>query len=129
MQERMAILKRLPRTIEEVRTEIRWKPGSAARHLLKRKLRGHLRSDATLADYEQIIQSVLTTSDATVYLYWHEDVAYPTIVCSLAGKLWLVMFSIDGIMETAFVVENPDSYLQPSLFERIGTLDEVLHGS
>lgn len=31
-------------------------------------------------------------------------------------------------MESAFVIENSDSYLQPSLFERIGTLDEVLHG-
>ena len=91
MQARTAILERLPETIAEMRAEIRWKPGSAARHLLKRKLREHLPSDATLADYEQIIQRVLTASDATVYLYRHEDVVYPTIVCPLAGKVWLVM--------------------------------------
>jgi len=129
MQEETAILKRLPRIIEEVRSEIRWKPGSAARHLLKRKLRGHLPSDATIADYEQIVQRVLTTSEATIYLYRHEDVVYPTVVCPFGGKLWLVMFSVDAVIETAFAVENPDSYLQPALFERIGTLDEVLHGS
>lgn len=129
MQERTAILNRLPQIIQEVKTEIHWKPGSAARHLLKRKLRGHLPVNATLADYEKTIRSVLSTADATVYLYWHQDVAYPTVVCPLDGDLWLVMFSLDAVMETAFVIENPDSYLQPSLFDQIGSLDEVLHES
>lgn len=41
----------------------------------------------------------------------------------------LKMFSADAIMETAFVIENPDSYLQSSLFEQVGSLDEVLHES
>lgn len=85
--------------------------------------------NATLADYEKTIRSVLSTADATVYLYWHQDVAYPTVVCPLDGDLWLVMFSLDAVMETAFVIENPDSYLQPSLFDQIGSLDEVLHES
>ncbi len=123
------ILSRLPEVIQEVKEEIHWKPGSAARHLLKRKLRGHLPANATLADYERIIRSVLTTSDATVFLYWHQDVAYATVVCQVDGDLWLVMFSLDAIMETAFVVENPDSYLRPTLFERIGSLEEVLNDS
>ena len=69
MQERTAVLNRLPQIIQKVLAEIRWKPGSAARHLLKRKLRGHLPAETTLADYEQTIRRVLTTSEATVYLY------------------------------------------------------------
>lgn len=129
MQERVAIINRLPEIIQKVKAEIRWKPGSAARHLLKRKLRGHLPADATLAHYDEIIHSVLSRPDATVYLYWHRDIAYPTVACPLDEDLWLVIFSLDAIMETAFVVENPDSYLQPTLFERIGSLDEVLHES
>jgi hypothetical protein len=51
------------------------------------------------------------------------------VVCPLDGNLWVVMFSADAIMETAFVIENPDSYLQPNLFEQIGSLGEVLHES
>ena len=129
MQERKAVLNRLPQIIQKVQEEIRWKPGSAARHLLKRKLRGHLPTIATLADYEQIIRRILTTSEATIYLYRHQDIIYPTVICPLDRNLWMVMFSADAIMETAFVIENPDSYLQPSLFERVGSLDEVLHGS
>ncbi len=129
MHERTAVLNRLPQIIRKVQTEIRWKPGSAARHLLKRKLRGHLPAKATLVDYEQTIRRVLTTPEAIVYLYWHQEIVYPTVVCPLEGNLWMVMFSADAFMETAFVIENPDSYLQPSLFERVGSLDEVLHES
>lgn len=129
MIEKAAVLNRLPQIIREVQAEIRWRQGSAVRHLLKRKLRGHLPANATLADYEETIQRVLATSNATVYLYRHQDNVYPTVVCSLDGDVWLVMFSLDAIMETAFVIENPDSYLQPALFERIGSLDEVINGT
>lgn len=129
MQSRAEILEQLPDVIQDVQAEVRWKPGSATRHLLKRKLRGHLPAKATLVDYEKTIQRVLSTPDATVYLYWHENVVYPTVVSALDAVVWLVMFSLDGILETAFVVENPDSYLNTSLFERIGTLDEVAHES
>jgi hypothetical protein len=97
--------------------------------LLKRKLRGHLPPSATLADYEQTIRAILTAPDAIVYLYRHETTFYPTVVHLTGGRLWLAMLTPDGVMETAFVVENPDSYLQPSLFERIGLLEEVFHGA
>lgn len=36
------------------------------------------------------------------------------------------MFALDGILETAFVVEWPDKYLGKREFELIGTLGEVL---
>ena len=48
--------------IRLVQRQICWKPGSAIRHLRKRKKRGHLTIDAELAEYEQIIRSVIFES-------------------------------------------------------------------
>ena len=125
MQRDQAIAQ-LPVVIRRVQSEIRWKPASAARHLLKRKLRGHLPADATLDDYNRMIDTVLTTDTAHVYLYWHGHDAYPTVVTVLDGNYWLVIFSWDGVLESAFVVKHPASYLIPPHFESIGLLREVL---
>ena len=112
--------------IESVRSEVRWRPGSAARHLLKRKLRGHLPDDATLEDYERVILTILEDVHAQVYTYWHGEVAYVTVGTVFQERHWLVMFSLDGWMESAYVVENPDRYLSKSVFELIGSLNEVI---
>jgi hypothetical protein len=66
--------------IRSVQSKIHWKPGSAVRHLLKRKLRGHLPVEATIDDYEHVIQTVLTETQAQVYLYRHDDMLYISIV-------------------------------------------------
>ena len=112
--------------IRQVRSDVRWKPGSATRHLLKRRLRGHLPTDATLGDYERIIQSVLEDAQAQVYVYWHKDTPYVTVVSILQRQHWLVMFSLDGLMESAYVVEHPERYLSKPVFEWVGSLSEVL---
>jgi hypothetical protein len=93
---------------------------------LKRRLRGHLSADATLNDYERIIQSVLEDIQAQVYVYWHKDTPYVTAVSILQGQHWLVMFSLDGWMESAYVVEHPEHYLNKPVFEFVGLLGEVL---
>jgi hypothetical protein len=49
MQRDQAIAQ-LPAVIRRVQSDMRWKPDSAARHLMQRKLRGHLPADATLID-------------------------------------------------------------------------------
>lgn len=112
--------------IRQVRSSVRWKPGSATRHLLKRRLRGHLLADATLSDYERIIQSVLEDAQAQVYVYWHKDTPYVTVVSVIQDRHWLVMFSLDGLMESAYVVEHPDRYLSKPVFDPLGSLSEVL---
>jgi len=117
---------RIADAIRSVQSEVRWKPGSAARHLLKRKLRGHLPPDATLGDYERIILTVLKDADAQVYVYWHHDTPYVTIVAVIQGHHWLVMFALDGLMESAYIVENPDRYLSKPVFDLLGPLSEVL---
>jgi hypothetical protein len=38
------------------------------------------------------------------------------------------MFSYDGMMESAFVVERPERYLSKPGFEQIGLLSEVENG-
>ena len=111
--------------IKTVRVQIRWKPGSALRHLQKRKLRGHLPSTATLADYEAVIVAVLNDRSAQVYHYWYNQVAYTAIVGSVENREWLIMFACDGVLESAFVVERPELYLRKPGFEYLGLLGEI----
>lgn len=112
--------------IKSVKSEVRWKPGRAVRHLLKRKLRGHLPDDASLEDYERIIQTVLDNWNATVYVYRYNDVPYVVIVAIIQDHHWLVMFGLDGLMESAYVVDRPEYYLNKPAFEIFGPLNEVL---
>lgn len=113
------------KAIQIIQTQIRWKPGSAIRHLEKRKRRGHLPPTATLKDYEDIILAVLQHKSVQVYRYWYNQIPYVTLVATINNKPWLVMFSYDGILESAFVIENPTEYLNKPGFEEIGLLSEV----
>lgn len=112
--------------VQSVKLQVNWRPGSAARHLLKRKLRGYLPTEATLSDYEHIIQTVLENTQAKVYIYRHNDIPYVAVLAVLQGHHWFVMFALDGLMESAYVVENPDTYLAKPVFELVGSLNEVL---
>lgn len=111
--------------INSVRQELRWKPDSASRHLQKRKRRGHLPKSATLAEYEGVILAVLQDEAAQVYRYWFAQTPYVTVVADVEKRRWLVMFSYDGVLESAFVIERPERYLRKPGFELIGRLDEV----
>ena len=112
--------------IRSVRSQVRWKPGSVVRHLLKRKLRGHLPSGATLADYERTVWAVLQDPQAQVYLYRYRDTPYVAVIAVVEQRHWLVMFAMDGVMESAYVVERPEHYLSHPAFEYIGALSEVM---
>jgi len=112
--------------IRSVRSQVRWKPGSAVRHLLKRKLRGHLPSGATLDDYERMVWTVLQDQQAQVYLYRYRDALYVAVVAVVEQHYWLAMFTMDGVMESAYVVERPEYYLSHPAFEGIGSVSEVM---
>jgi hypothetical protein len=112
--------------IRAVRSQIRWKPGSAVRHLLKRKLRGHLPSGATLDDYEHMVWTILQDSRAQVYLYRYHDTPYVAVVTMVEQRHWLVMFAVDGVMESAYVLDRPEYYLSNPAFEFVGSLREVM---
>lgn len=121
----MSGYKEIVKAIKAVRAQIRWKPNSAMHHLQKRKSRGHLPANATLKDYENIILKVLQNKSAEVYHYWYNRMPYVTVVSAIENKHWLVMFSYDGILESCFVLERPERYLDKPGFERIGFLGEV----
>ena len=116
----------IAQTIHKVRQAVRWKPESAERHLQKRKQRRHLPENATLDDYENQIRQIISSGSSQIYLYWYENVPYVTVVTSLEKNAWLVMFDLNGIMETAFVVKHPENYLHSPEYEYIGRVSEVL---
>lgn len=112
--------------IKAIQAQVRWRPGSETGHLLKRKVRNHLPLSATLADYECIILDVVNDRDARVFIYWHETVPYPTVVATIDNRTWLVMCDLDGVLESAYIVERPGHYLNRPVFELLGTLGEIL---
>lgn len=73
-----------------------------------------------------MIQSVVRNDLNHVYVFTVNEVPYISIVESSADWPWLVMFDQHGMMETAFIVENPQSYLSKPEFRRIGSVEEVL---
>lgn len=112
--------------LRQVQQQVRWRPGKAEVHLAKRVALGHLPAQATLATYEAIIQTVVQTPTAVVWLYHWGAALYPTVVTEVAGVLWLVMCGSDGMMETAFPPEDPATYLADPRFTRVGTVEELL---
>jgi len=87
---------------------------------------GNLASDATQAEYDQVIHSVISDRTSTVYLYNYNSVAYVAVVGIIQRQTWLIMFALDGVLESAYVVERPKLYLSNFAFDRLGTLQEVL---
>jgi roadblock/LC7 domain-containing protein len=63
---------------------------------------------------------------ANVYAYVYDRVIYPTLTAIVAGKLWLVMMRMDGVMETSFPPDNPEKYLNNNYFICLGILEELL---
>ena len=112
--------------IRKLRKEVTRKPGAATRHLLKRKLRGHLPVDASLKDYDQLIGHLLENNEAAIYVYYTGEISYLAVVARFDNKVWLVIMSFEGVMETAFVVENPDAYLERDEFQFFGLMGEVI---
>ena len=123
---RQVIVGRVRDAIWLIRSQIRWKSGKAIQHLQTRIHYGHLPPSATLTEYEAIIVGSVNDDFADVYLYTWDEKSYPTIVSTYQGQRWLVMFGIDGVMETAFPPTDPDEYLADIRFQFLGTLEELM---
>ncbi len=61
-----------------------------------------------------------------MYLYAHDDVTYVAVAGSIQGQTWLIMFDLDGVLESAYIVDRPDLYLRKFVFDRLGALEEIL---
>lgn len=82
-------------------------------------------SGTSLAEYEAIISTILHNSEAKVYLFQYGDVFYPTVVAPYQGQVWLVMFGMNGVMETAFPPDDPVIYFQDPKYHLLGSIQEL----
>ena len=112
--------------IQSIRQKVAWKPGKDLQHLDKRKSMGHLPQNHTLADYNQIIQSIALESNNRVYLYIFGQARYYGIVGNTLGIEWLVLISSEGVMETAFPPDDTQGYIDKRGFEYLGKVGEFL---
>ena len=85
------IREQIAKAIRSIQHSVTWKPGSDIRHLDKRKRRGHLPVDATVADYEQLIRAIASDNNALVYLYDHEHSQYIAIAGKIQVEIWMVI--------------------------------------
>jgi hypothetical protein len=93
----------------------------------KRIRQGHLPPATTLAEYEAIILAIVSHPDAFVFVYRYGSTDYPTLVAPYQGRIWLVMFNLDGIMETAFPPDEPDTYFSTDpRYIPVGPAKEIL---
>jgi len=82
--------------------------------------------DATLDDYDRVIQGVFLDAAARVYAYWYESTPYVAVASILGDNHWLVMVDFEGWMESAYAVSRPERYFNKSELEFIGILGELL---
>ena len=55
--------------IRALRGQVRWRTGKDAQHLAKRKSMGHLLPQATVEDYNRLIQALASDVTSMVYHY------------------------------------------------------------
>jgi len=115
------------KAIRQIQAHVRWKPGKDHQHLAKRIRQGHLAPAATLAEYQQIILAIVSHPDAFVYVYRYGSTDYPTVAAPYQGQIWLTMFSLDGVVETAFPPDEPDTYFRDDpRYIPVGAAREIL---
>jgi hypothetical protein len=117
----------LAQAIRRVQSGVRWKAGKGDQHLAKRIRQGHLPATTALDEYEAIIQAIASHPEASVYVYQFGPTDYPTVVAPYQGRIWLAMFNLDGVMETAFPPDEPDTYFNADpRYIPVGSLREIL---
>lgn len=120
-----SVIQQAASAIRELRRAIRWKPGKAAQHLAKRKVRRHLPEAATLDDYNATIRALLAGQENAVYYYPFGGQNYYAVSGSSEGTPWLVIFSSDGILETAFPPRDLRGYVERRGFVTLGRIKEL----
>src|SRR5258708_1340935 len=112
--------------IRVLRQHVQWKPGKAVAHLEKRKTMGHLSSESSVEDYNDLIQGLAQKENHLVYLYQFGSDRYYAVKGPVEDTEWLVIATRDGRIETAFPPDTIDEYLNKRGFVLIGTIREVL---
>ncbi len=112
--------------IRLVQAQIQWRPGKEQVHLAKRIRLGQISPGSSLAEYNAIIQFIVSDREAFVYVYQFGNTYYPTVVATYQVRLWLAMFGMDGVMETAFPPDDPENYFQDPRYHLVGKVEDIL---
>lgn len=112
--------------IRKVRTQVQWKPGKNAVHLQKRQAMGHLPIAAGTSDYNAIIRSIVHDPEGAVFEYHFRGQVYVAVRSTVAGRAWLALFSLEGLMEPAFPPDDIGDYLTQPGYTPLGTIMELL---
>ncbi len=112
--------------IRSIRSQVRWKPGKDVAHLEKRKALGHLPAEAEMPEYDAIVRALVHAPEARVFAYRFRDHLYGTVLGPVAGREWLAIFSLAGVMETAFPPDDAGEYLAQPGHTELGTIAELL---
>ncbi|MEW9673097.1 hypothetical protein [Ammoniphilus sp. 3BR4] len=91
-------------------------------HLKTRKDYGHIDDEWELEDYNDLIMTIVNDPSSEFYFY---PSFLPNKYFVLGDGKWIVMFGIDGTMETCFPPSNYDEYIEGK-FLYLGTVEEVL---
>lgn len=85
--------------------DCKWKGGavSIARHLKRRKKRGHLPESSTEMDLIQKGFEILKSQSSLVYVYLPSKIIYFAVY-----KKWALFFDEDGLWDTVFPPDVPE---------------------
>ncbi|RMF86268.1 MAG: hypothetical protein D6736_15550, partial [Nitrospinota bacterium] len=87
----------------------------------------HLPGEATVDDYNSLIQKVLQEPGSLVYHYPLGTRDYYAVSGKEEGRRWLIIFGGDGIMETAFPPDDLSAYLAKRGFVLLGRIEDFIH--
>jgi hypothetical protein len=113
--------------IRLLRRHVQWKPRRDTQHLEKRKIMGHLPDEVTMDDYNMRISAVLNDPSSQVYHYPFGSRDYYAVSGEVRNVTWLVIFGVDGILETAFPPDDLTDYLMRRGFVLLGQMGEMVH--
>nr|WP_092074954.1 hypothetical protein [Dendrosporobacter quercicolus]NSL49581.1 hypothetical protein [Dendrosporobacter quercicolus DSM 1736]SDN23584.1 hypothetical protein SAMN04488502_11537 [Dendrosporobacter quercicolus] len=96
---------------EQIRKQVledgpEWKPGKLEKHVEKRKNRGHIPQGWTDVDYNSKILEILNSKDVDTYLYHKNGFVQNFFVYAHRKSKWMVMIGENGIMETAYIIDQ-----------------------
>lgn len=119
-------LQEAKRAISRLRKAVYWKPGKNTQHLEKRKALGHLPRDCQINDYNKLISKLVQGLENEVYLYEFGSQRYYMIRGKIKEKEWVVIFSMEGIIETAFPPQDTEEYLNKRNTALLGKVGEIV---
>ena len=119
-------LQEAKRAVSRLRVAVYWKPGKDIQHLEKRKALGHLPQDCQIKDYNKLISELVQGLENEVYLYEFGSQRYYMLRGKIKEKEWVVIFSMEGIIETAFPPQNVEEYLSKRNASLLGKVEEIV---